>query len=95
MLFYLSKIFGIRFALQHNEFMISNMSSNMSHRFTRLSVHLGMICALMIACTSPALVFAQSSKPAPKGTPPRVIVPKSDREKPRDSESKDERPKRP
>jgi len=75
--------------------MILNMSALHISRPKIASIILGVICAMMIAFLNPAVVSAQSSKPAPKGTPPRVIVPKSDREKPKEPENKDERPKRP
>lgn len=57
------------------------------------------VFALFLLSVPTMVTLAQSSdprKPAPKGTPPRVIVPpKSERDKPKENEKKEERPRRP
>ena len=82
----------ISLALQRFEFMIFSMSPTYLRKGIPLLIKLSVVSLILI---SPAIgVFAQS-KPAPKGTPPKVTVPpKSDRDKPKKSE-KEERPKRP
>jgi len=77
--------------------MISFMSHISDFKKVRSMAFVALVLFLLIA---PGMVtLAQSSdprKPAPKGTPPRVIVPpKSEREKSKENEKKEERPRRP
>lgn len=72
--------------------MISNMSPiNSRKRIPRL-IQMAVFSLLLL---SPAIGVLAQSKPAPKGTPPKVTVPpKSERDKPKTSE-REERPRRP
>lgn len=83
---------GISLALQPFEFMISNMSPIWLRKKISGLIQLAVFSLLLL---SPVIGVLAQSKPAPKGTPPKVTVPpKSDRDKPKTSE-KEERPKRP
>jgi len=73
--------------------MICKMHRN---AFSKILFRLVLGSSLVLVCLASFRESLGQSKPAPKGTPPKVTVPpKSERDRPRTSEREEERPRRP